>query len=330
MPTTEHPQVLDRFVQFRKNKKLAHAYLFSGPKGVGKVQTALEVAKLVNCEDPEAADPGKGRPFCGTCPSCRKIDSGNHPDVTVIGTEEDEQSIKIAKIRELINRIQLKPYEGRMKVYIIRNIEDLTLEGSKALLKTLEEPAANSLLILTTSVLQSVLLTIRSRCQVIPFSPVAVFQLAGVLEKEGNCSSTEAHFLAYFSEGCLDRARQMQADEVFSRKNSVIDHFLNGSGNEKFIKDLLADKRLIRESLEVLLSWVRDALLLKSGAESSRLINRDRTAELTALARSVPLDRWQMLLRDITGAMRLLEENLNLKIPLILLQERFQWLSTTR
>jgi hypothetical protein len=75
---------------------------------------------------------------------------------------------------------------------------------------------------------------------------------------------------------------------------------------------------------------VRDALLLKSGAESGRLINRDRTAELTALARSVPAERWHVLLRDITEAMRLLEENLNIKIPLILIQERIQWLSTTR
>ena len=105
--------VVDRFTRLAAKARLAHAYLLVGPQDSGKTQTALSLAQLVNCEN-EADQP------CGECVPCRKIASGNHPDVHVLGNDEMD-SIKIDEIRFLLGRAQLMAYEARTKVFIIRN-----------------------------------------------------------------------------------------------------------------------------------------------------------------------------------------------------------------
>ena len=139
-------KIVARFSRILANQRLAHAYLFIGSNSVGKSETALAIAKLVNC-DQVLED---GQP-CEQCDSCIKTEAGNHPDVVFI-EGMDGGAIKISQIRELVRASQLRPFEGKKKVFIIKDIEKLTTEGSNALLKTLEEPSKNSLLILTTSV----------------------------------------------------------------------------------------------------------------------------------------------------------------------------------
>src|ERR1700722_20195644 len=116
---------MERFRRLTANHRLAHAYLLVGPQDSGKTQTALSVAQLVNCEN------GPLKP-CGECTACRKIASGNHPDVHVIGNDEMD-SIKIEEIRFLLSRAHLMAYEAKIKVFIIRNIELMTLEAANAL-----------------------------------------------------------------------------------------------------------------------------------------------------------------------------------------------------
>lgn len=171
--------ILKRFARLIQNGRLAHAYLFVGPEGIGKGQTALGIARMINCERnlEEIKDD-----YCGECSNCLRITSGNHPDVAIVDSGE-EPSIKIAKIRELIVRMQLRPYESRKKIFIIKKIEDLTLEGSNALLKTLEEPGKDSLLLLTTAVLEKNLGTIRSRCHTVYFFPQPQKRLEGILSR---------------------------------------------------------------------------------------------------------------------------------------------------
>jgi len=118
---------MERFSRLAMNHRLAHAYLLVGPQDSGKTQTALSMAQLVNCES-EASRP------CGECPACRKIASGNHPDVHILGNDEMD-SIKIEDIRFLLSRAHLMAYEARTKVFIIRNIELMTLEAANALSK---------------------------------------------------------------------------------------------------------------------------------------------------------------------------------------------------
>ena len=191
---------MERFKRLIANHRLAHAYLLVGPQDSGKTQTALSLAQLVNCES-ETGQP------CGECPPCRKIASGNHPDVHVLGNDEMD-SIKIEEIRFLLSRAHLMAYEAKTKVFIIRNIELMTLEAANALLKTLEEPAPNTLMILTTSVPEANLDTIKSRCHTVKFFPSSVNRIAKLLTDEG-VQPQDAHFLAVYSEGCLGKTRKL-------------------------------------------------------------------------------------------------------------------------
>ena len=310
-------QISKRFATLIRHQRLAHAYLFVGPEDVGKSESALAVAKLVNCH---ANMEGTKEECCDKCPSCLKINSGNHPDIFIVDKGE-EQSIKIARIRELVSRIQLRPFEARKKVFIIKGIEDLTLEGSNALLKTLEEPTDNSLLILTTSVPERNLGTIKSRCHAVHFFPLSKEKLAAELNGEYSIPEEASHFLAYFSEGCLGKAKRLNEKKFFDKKNLIIDNIVFQRENESYIKEILADQRQTQEALAVLLSWFRDVIFLKTQVEPGRLMHIDRVHELSRLAAQYSFNQVKTIIEGIVNTSKLLEENLNVKIPLSLLRE---------
>ena len=216
-PLQVNSAVMLLFSRLVKQNKLAHAYLLVGPQDSGKTQTAIKLAQLVNCEGPE---PGP----CGQCAVCLKIESGNHPDVHILGGD-DRESIKIEDIRFLLGRAQLKSYEARTKVFIIRDIELMTPDAANALLKTLEEPAANTLMILTTSVLEANLDTIKSRCHIVKFLPASVNRITRFLTDEGLIQQ-DAYFLAVFSEGCIGRVRKLVKEDIILKKQKVLDEML--------------------------------------------------------------------------------------------------------
>jgi len=185
--------ILKRAIQ---NNAVAHAYLFSGEQGIGKRLTALAFAAALNCQayGPEGA--------CGACPSCRMSAAGAHPDVRIVMPEShDEQllatlnskeaakasdEIKIDQIRRAQESISLRPSEGRKKVLIVDSAEAMNDAAQNAFLKTLEEPPGDSLIILISAMPQSLLPTIRSRCQELKFQPLPRPVLAEELkEKRG-------------------------------------------------------------------------------------------------------------------------------------------------
>ena len=215
-----HQEIVERFKRLVKAGRLAHAYLFTGPSGIGKTETALELAQLVNCDDNSA---------CGNCAQCRKIASGNHPDVYVIGT--DGEGIKIDDVRQMLGRVGLRAYEAKRKVFILRQVERMTMEAANALLKTLEEPAANTLMILTTAVPEAVLDTVKSRCHTVKF---------------------------FASE-----------DKLPEDKDTIVSRFV-ARGNDEYLKELSGDKAQATAALVALLSCVRDAMARRSGTLSQR------------------------------------------------------------
>ncbi len=270
---TKNQGILQRFSRLNANHRLAHAYLLVGPAGCGKTQTALGLAQLVNCES-ETLKP------CGECTACRKIASGNHPDVHLIGNDEMD-SIKIEDIRFLLSRVQLMAYEARTKVFIIRNIELMTLEAANAFLKTLEEPAANTLMILTTSVLEANLETIRSRCHIVKFFP---------------------------------------KEETIPYNRKVLDEMLLNRNNDNFLKELSANPQETTQALRLLLSFFRDAILLKSGVSKTTLVHQDCLKELEKFA-ARRFEDLALIVRQIVKTKELVDENLNVKMSLSLLRE---------
>ncbi len=310
------PGVLERFDALNASGRLAHAYLFVGPRGVGKSETALAVARLVNCERP-----AQGRP-CGECPSCLKINAATHPDVHRIEKLQDKESISIEQVRGLIGQSQLRPYEGRRKVFIIKDIEGLTPEGSNSLLKTLEEPSPSSLLLLTTSVPEKCLETVKSRCHPVLMHPLPVRKLAQILKKDYAIKDPQAQCLAAMAGGCPAIARKLHENGFLKRKNAAIDELLFGGGNEAYWKKVLGDKGELREALQVLLGLLRDMLLLKAGMPESGLLHADRAEELRQWASRYSFVDLAELVRETVEATRTLEENLNVKIAFALIREK--------
>ena len=303
--------VMQRFSRLIANHRLAHAYLLVGPQDSGKTQTALSLAQLVNCES-EAQQP------CGECTACCKIASGNHPDVHVIGNDEMD-SIKIEDIRFLLSRVHLMAYEGKTKVFIIRNIELMTQDAANALLKTLEEPTPNTLMILTTSVPESNLDTIKSRCHIVKFFPSSVDRLEKLLMDEG-IKDQDAHFLAVYSEGCLGKTRRLITQEIIPRRRKIFDEILLNRHNDSFLKELSANPQETSQALRLLLSFFRDVLLFKSGVSKTELVQQDSLEQIEKFAVR-NFEDLALIIRQIVQTKKLVDESLNVKMSLSLLRE---------
>ena len=311
--------VLSRMRVLAKNRRLAHAYLFVGPADVGKSATAIAVAKLLNCE---LFLNGASDMFCNSCPSCRKIDSGNHPDVHLLQGGFG-QVIKIDDIRSILSQSRLRAFQSELKIFIITNIENLSQESGNALLKTLEEPSRGSLLLLTTSMPARVMATVKSRCQVIHFYPLSVSMLASRLEACYDRGVDDINFLAHFAEGCFGRAKRFKEKDIFKIKNEIIDTFILSYNSDAFIEKICKDKERMKEFLDILLCWVRDCLLLKAGAgEGRNLANLDRLHELRQFHARFSFEELEELSTCIIGLRRLLSENLSLKAPVWFLREK--------
>ncbi|MDP8213005.1 MAG: DNA polymerase III subunit delta' C-terminal domain-containing protein [Candidatus Zapsychrus exili] len=308
--------IVKRFSTLFKKERLAHAYLFSGSVGSGKTQTAIAIAKLVNCAN--LSD--DNNIFCDECPACLKINSGNHADVHLLDNDYGE-AIKIDQVRGVLSQVKLRPFESTIKVFIIRNIEGLTIEAANALLKTLEEPSNNSLLLLTTAALDKNLDTIKSRCHAVYFPLFSKAKLKNRLV-ENYKANEDSHFLAYFSEGCLGKVQKFKEDKIFIFKNSVVDNFILSQGDDAFLKKILENKQKTKIFLDILLGWVRDSMLLKLDVEDECLINLDRLRELKKFEVCFSFEELLELEREVVNMYKMFMENLNIKIPLMVLKER--------
>ncbi len=198
-----------------ENGRLAHAFIFAGPAGVGKRATALALARAVLCPD----KPNIG---CGTCIDCRLVGAGTHPDLFLedLAAAQAERAtasmLSIEQIRRVCASLSLRPARGSGKVGIVDQAERLTAEAQNALLKTLEEPRGRATLVLVTSNLDALLPTIRSRCQRLLFAPLSDTMVASLLEREGVAADV-ARRAAALADGSLDRARELTSDAGWTR-----------------------------------------------------------------------------------------------------------------
>jgi DNA polymerase III subunit delta' len=178
--------------------KVSHAYLFSGPPGVGKHRTARGMAMALNCV--ESVDSA-----CGNCLSCRKIQRDIHPDVFTVTLPTKKKSIPIDSIRDLERRLAIRAHEGKAKVAIVDPADLMTEPAANALLKTLEEPRAGSFIILVTSKYSSLLPTVRSRCQLVRYKPLLEDIVSGLLTAQG-VPESESIVIAAMCGGSMDQA----------------------------------------------------------------------------------------------------------------------------
>ncbi len=206
--------------------RVASAYLFTGPSGVGKKTAAMAFSAAVNCA-------GEGDRPCGRCRSCLAVAKGNHPDVTVWRRPEGKKIFPIDTVRELIGSLALKAYEGRWKVAVLDEADSMNQEAANALLLTLEEPPPRTVLILVAANPDQLPETILSRCQRVRFSPLSDELVVKMLASEGVSGPLPADLAAFLGEGSIAAAREYQSKEWVKLLDSGTDllrEILDGGG----------------------------------------------------------------------------------------------------
>lgn len=261
-----HSNAIRAIKRILNSGRVAHAYLFSGPEGVGKKKVATAFIEALFCES------GAG---CGTCISCRKIASGNHPDIHTLAP--DGQFIKVDQVRALQKELAYRPYEAPRKACIIDGADRFNLSSGNSLLKTLEEPPGNALIILLAANLEAVLPTIRSRCQLLPFSGVPVDEISAYLEKTG-IDPDSSRVAASLADGSIAKAASLCSEELMAERADIIARACSLS--EKNMTELFSfgelfdkDREKTLQSLEILTSFWRDMLHLASGSQT--VVNND-------------------------------------------------------
>jgi DNA polymerase-3 subunit delta' len=300
-----HEQARAIFREAMERNRVAHAYLLVGMVGVGKKTLAKSLAQALNCEPPRY-------PACGTCPSCIKIEASKHPDVIMV--ERETQTIKINQIRELTGRLHYRPYEARVKVAIIPEAERMTTQAMNALLKTLEEPTPDTVLILTTSNQERLLPTIVSRCQIIRLKPLPLSVIEEMIQEQLGLEPEPAAVLASLSEGSPGKALALDRTFVLEVRKRVLERLLalnasNPGDLFEFAKELSDLREDPEEVLEVLASFYRDLLWDKTGV-SSRM-NVDLEGLIQEEARRVGLEQILEKLAAISETRKRLEGNAN-------------------
>jgi DNA polymerase III subunit delta' len=313
-----------RFLQSAlQSGRLAHALLFHGEEGIGKCLMAKVLAQVVNCE----AEPPLSPPdACGVCRSCHQIEIGAHPDVMLIsatsGKGETEQA------REIESRFIYRPLIGTRKIVILDNADVLRQEAAKALLKTIEEPPPDSLIILVTARPDAVLPTIRSRCQELRFAPVSITAVKDMLQQKRGLPEGDARFLALVSGGRLGPALQANP-EALRTERAALRELVNPHTLEMVTKVFAVCETIAKSdqgemAFGWLSTWLRDLVVVKVGGDRDRLMNNDAVAELERLAARLSLDKILDLADFVEVMQQGLERNLNKQLMLegVLLQLR--------
>ena len=236
-----------------ENKRLAHAYLFTGPEGVGKKTTARQFASILLCQKDGFNGP------CNTCSGCIQFASGNNPDFLHI--KPQGAMIKIDQIRSLKKSLGYPPLESPRRIILLEDVHTMRREAGNSLLKLLEEPPPDNILLLTAIDSEPILPTIVSRCQVIPFYPLPVSLAAKIIQRERSISAEDALRFANLSGGCPGLAQTFETEELLPTYEKIIISLLDqGPKQAERIESALALARQaaeLKDSLEQLFDLLR-------------------------------------------------------------------------
>ncbi|MFC1730246.1 DNA polymerase III subunit delta' [candidate division KSB1 bacterium] len=329
-----------------------HAYLFFGPDGTGKAMAAVELARVKTCMDPEQKP-------CGTCASCVKFKKFKHPDIMLVfpvpgslkSDEIQEQrelisedpyllpefeknaSIHIGTVREIKNRLRLQSYQAHGRVVIILGADRLTLEAANALLKLLEEPQPDITFILTTSFPDSVLATIKSRCQQLFFSYLSDKTIADALVERDGISENDARFIASLSGGSYTRAR-MFLHEDFVTKREICTQIIETSTRRSILETVMLVEELssikksgyreinMRSVLELLLAMFKIAYEQQfQSAEINVQENGQFNISVESL-RDKSLPMIKQAIEEVEKSVDLMNKNVYLSLILLILFSR--------
>jgi DNA polymerase-3 subunit delta' len=327
-----HTWAVDLLRQHIAADRLRHAYLITGPTGVGRRTLARHLAQALNCTQPPA--PGE---FCGVCRACRGFANLAHPDLTVVQAERVGGALKVDQIRELTRSLALSPYEANYRVALLLRFEEAQASAANALLKTLEEPPGRVILILTAESAEALLPTITSRCETIRLRPLPLAEVQAKLEATG-LAPERAALLAHLTGGRPGAALRLHADgDALEKRSQWLDdltQLLPAARVERFAyaetltKERDREKSTLREQCLVWLAYWRDVLLTAAGAAAA-IGNLDRQAEIEALAAQVGVTGAQDALRAVEQTLLRLDRNANARLAVEVLMLDLPRLSPT-
>ena len=302
-----------------------HAYLITGATGIGRRTLALRFAQAVNCPTP--ISPGEP---CLQCRTCQQIERMQHPDLTVVQAEWRGGTLKVEQVRDLQHILSLTPYEARYRIALLLRFEEAHPSAANALLKTLEEPAPQVILLLTAESAESLLPTIVSRCEVLRLRPLPLQTVQDGLSSQWGLNAAEAQFLAHFSGGRPGFALQLhQNPERLEKRQEWLEkqaQLMDANRVERFaFAEAMADfkdkdNKITRmaELREMLLTWQsfwRDVLLCASAA-SVPLANLDRTEEIQQLVGKLDMNSIHNMVSNLDRTLAQLDKNVNARLAL--------------
>ncbi len=300
-----HDRQKDLLRRALSSDRVPHAYLFEGPEGVGKRLVALALTRAIFCQR------GNG---CGDCAACRKVDHHNHPDLHFV--EADGNSIKIEQIRTMQKELSYRPLEAPKKICVIDNAEKLNLAAGNALLKTLEEPTANTLIILLTAQPDALLSTVRSRCQRLPFARIERKLLMEVLCEQLAIDEKEAHILTSLANGSFKKALGKDRELYIDGRRDLLKALTGLSPGSvlplfNFAEKLAQDKEILPEILEIFQAFYRDLLLYRHGRPECELVNIDLMEKIHRVANNESTPSLLNKLTALNQTRRQLARNVN-------------------
>ena len=320
-----HSRLLSLLSRVIARDAMPPAVLMAGPAGIGKRRTAMAVAQAMNCLQPRASAEFE-RDACGECAACKRIARLVHPDVIVV-EPGDSGSIKIEQMRDVIDRSQYRPFEGRRRAVIIDEADAAGADAQSALLKTLEEPPSASVFILVSSMPDALLPTVLSRCPRLRFGPLTPAEVARVLMQDHGYSEQDARAAAADADGSIGRALESRSEDLTEAREAAERILQETARNTDPVKrihlarDLTEGKGTPAEErnrlavqLRSLGSLLRDVGIIASGADRVMLANADLETRLEKLSSSYDAERSLRAYAAVDRALAALDRNASPKV----------------
>jgi DNA polymerase-3 subunit delta' len=293
---------------------LHHAYFFHGPDGVGKRTVALSLAMALQCSE-------RRHDFCAECSDCKRVQDGNHPDVRVISPAGGKKEITVGQIRDVEKELRFRPFDGKKRTLMIDPAPLMNVLAQNALLKTLEEPPADSVLILIGEAAGGILPTLLSRCFRLAFGPLGEREIEDFLVERQGMERVQAKGLSHLAMGSLGKALALAGGPLLGKRKLWIEwvRSLSGGGRREAVslaERLAGEREEVIEFLAWLQSWCRDILVFGVKGPCDQIYHADAIADLERFARVWGRDRLFRLLAQIERARSGIQRNVNRRLAL--------------
>lgn len=313
-----HKDIINYIRNAVTENKVSHAYILNGERGSGKKMLANLFATTLLCEE-QGPDP------CNVCHSCHQAESGNHPDIIRV-THEKPNTISVDDIRRQVNEdIQIKPYQGPYKIYIIAEADLMTVQAQNALLKTIEEPPAYAVIFLLTENAEALLPTITSRCVMLKLRNIKDTLIRKYLMETMHVPDYKADMCTAFAQGNMGRAIMLASSDHFNeiREEAVqLLKYINEmdiSEVTKAIKKIGTYKLDINDYLDIIMIWYRDVLLYKATKDMDKVVFKDQISYIQERAKKSSYEGIELILESLEKAKTRLKANVNFDLVMELL-----------